>query len=271
MNNIIKICFVIIVSNITLGVSAQGSNAGKITFKCFFPNKKQTNLSSNQEMFFNSSESIQLSSKNNSKLDVNKEDDNSLTLKLPYGDSLGRQIYRSIKEKIVITRRPKNAISEAFIVKENWIEINWKIESKTKKIGNYTATMAKGSFRGRDYTAWFTYDIPAPFGPWKLHGLPGLILEAEDSEKMMRFYATEVIIPFETNEIIKVPTAENEITHKEEIYLQDNFDKILAKKMNARLPKGSSLTPTPNDDGRKYREEKTFEWEIETIDENKKD
>jgi hypothetical protein len=119
MNNIIKICFVIIVSNITLGVSAQGSNAGKITFKCFFPNKKQTNLGSNQEMFFNSSESIQLSSKNNSKLDVNKEDDNSLTLKLPYGDSLGRQIYRNIKEKIVITRRPKNAISEAFIVKEN--------------------------------------------------------------------------------------------------------------------------------------------------------
>jgi hypothetical protein len=68
-----------------------------------------------------------------------------------------------------------------------------------------------------------------------------------------------------------VPTAENEIAHKEEIYLQDNFDKILAKKMNARLPKGSSLTPIPNNDGRKYREENIFEWETEAIDENKKD
>jgi GLPGLI family protein len=271
MNNIIKICLLIIVSNISLGVSAQGSNTGKITFKCFFPNKKQNNLSSIQEMYFNSSACIQLSSKNNSKLDVNKEDDNSLTLKLPYGDSLGRQIYRNLKEKIVITRRPKNAISEAFIVKENWVAINWKIESNTKKIGNYTATMAKGSFRGRDYIVWFTYDIPVPFGPWKLHGLPGLILEAEDSEKMMRFYATEVIIPFKTTEIIRVPTAENEIAHKEEIYLQDNFDKILAKKMNARLPKGSSLTPIPNNDGRKYREENIFEWETKAIDENKKD
>lgn len=271
MSDIIKVCLVIFFFSVTLGVSAQGNITGKITYKSFFPNKKQNNTSGNQEMFFNSSESIILSSKNNNKLDVSNDNDNNLTLKLPYGDSLGRQIYRNIKDKTIITRRPKNAISEAFIVKENWIDINWKIESKIKKIGSYTATLAKGSFRGRDYTVWFTYDIPVPFGPWKLHGLPGLILEAEDSEKMMRFYATEVIIPFENNETIIVPIANDEITHKEEVYMQDNFATILAKQMNARLPKGGSFTPTPNNDGRKYREEKTFEWEIETIDENKKD
>jgi GLPGLI family protein len=263
MNKLKKIYVLIIILNLSLNVCAQGNITGKITYECFFPNKKQNSISSNQEMYFNSSESIQFSSKNNSKLDVGQGEDSTLTLKLPYGDSLGRQIYRNVKEKTVITRRPKNAISEAFIVKENWIDINWKIENKTKKIGNYLATKARGSFRGRDYIVWFTYDIPVPFGPWKLHGLPGLILEAEDTEKMMRFYAAEIIIPFETTSVITIPTAENEITHQEEVHMQDNFAVILAKKMNARLPKGGSFTPTPNNDGRKFREEKIFEWELE--------
>lgn len=252
--------------------NAQNNSNGKITYKSYYPDKKQRNRSVDMTVYFNGNESLLANIKQLNEPTIKAEETtDGINLTLPYGDSLGGRIYRNIKDSLMITRRPKNAISEAFIVKENWIEINWKIENKTKKIGSYKATMAKGSFRGRDYTVWFTYDIPVPFGPWKLHGLPGLILEAEDSEKMMRFYVSEVIIPFETHDVIKVPTADNEITLKEETYMQDNFDKILAKKMNARLPKGNSFTPTPNDDGRKYRTEKTFEWETETKNENKKD
>lgn len=272
MNNIIKYCLLFIILILSLNVCGQVNNNGKIIYKSYYPDNKQRNRSVDMTVYFNGNESLLANLKQLKEPTIKAEQTtDGINLTLPYGDSIGGRIYRNIKDSLIITRRPKNSISEAFIVKEKWVAINWKIESKTKKIGNYTATMAKGSFRGRDYTVWFTYDIPVPFGPWKLHGLPGLILEAEDNEKMMRFYAIEVVIPFETNEIIKAPTAENEITHKEEIYLHDNFDIILAKKINARLPKGSSLTPIPNNDGRKYREEKTFEWETETINENKKD
>ncbi|MEX0595552.1 MAG: GLPGLI family protein, partial [Candidatus Paceibacterota bacterium] len=239
MNKIKKICLVVIMLNMSLNIFAQGSYTGKIIYKSYYPDKKQRNNSVEMTVYFNNNESLLANIKQLKEPTVKAEETtDGINLTLPYGDSLGGRIYRNIKDKLIINRRPKNSISEAFIFKENWVDINWKIESDTKKIGNYTATLAKGSFRGRDYSAWFTYDIPIPFGPWKLHGLPGLILEAEDSEKMMRFYATEVIIPFENTEIIKEPTAENEITHKEEVYMQDNFDKILAKKMNARLPKG---------------------------------
>lgn len=261
---------IFLVFSINIKASAQDGFSGKITYKCFFPDKKQRNRSTLQPLFINSFESLQISSiKGVSATAVKKKEDGGVSLTLPYGDSKGRRIYRNIKDSLIITRRPKNAISEPFIVKEKWVDIDWDIKNKTKKIGNYTATKAKGSFRGRDYTVWFTYDLPIPFGPWKLHGLPGLILEAEDSEKMMRFYVTEIKIPFDTKNIIKKPTAEKEITHREEVKMRENFDKILAKKMNARLPKGSSLTPRPNNDGRKYWGEKTFEWETETKNDKK--
>jgi len=270
MNILKKYFFIIIILNLSLNVFAQVNNNGRVIYKSYYPDKKQRNRSVIMMVYFNGNESL-LANINqvNEAIVKAEETTDGISLTLPYGDSLGGRIYRNIKDSLIITRRPKNSISEAFIVKENWVDINWKIESKTKKIGNYTATKATGSFRGRFYTAWFTYDIPVPFGPWKLHGLPGLILEAEDSEKMMRFYATEIKIPYDTKDIIQLPTAENEITHQEEVYMQDNFDIILAKKMNARLPKGSSFTPTPNNDGRKYRSEKTYEWETEAINENK--
>ncbi|MCU0349469.1 MAG: GLPGLI family protein [Flavobacterium sp.] len=270
MNILKKYFFIIIILNLSLNVFAQVNNNGRVIYKSYYPDKKQRNRSVIMMVYFNGNESL-LANINqvNEAIVKAEETTDGISLTLPYGDSLGGRIYRNIKDSLIITRRPKNSISEAFIVKENWVDINWKIESKTKKIGNYTATKATGSFRGRFYTAWFTYDIPVPFGPWKLHGLPGLILEAEDSEKMMRFYATEIKIPYDTKDIIQLPTAENEITHQEEVYMQDNFDIILAKKMNARLPKGSSFTPTPNNDGRKYRSEKTYEWENETVNEKK--
>jgi GLPGLI family protein len=58
---------------------------------------------------------------------------------------------------------------------------DWKILSETQKIGNYTAQKATTSFGGRDWVAWFTTDLPFPDGPYKFHGLPGLIVKLEDT------------------------------------------------------------------------------------------
>jgi GLPGLI family protein len=57
----------------------------------------------------------------------------------------------------------------------------WKISPDKQKIGNYTAQKATTSFGGRDWVAWFTPELPFPDGPYKFHGLPGLIVKLEDT------------------------------------------------------------------------------------------
>jgi GLPGLI family protein len=66
--------------------------------------------------------------------------------------------------------------------------IAWELTSESKKIGDLTAYKATGFFRGRNYTAWYIREIPLPYGPWKLQGLPGLIVEAFDERKEMYIY-----------------------------------------------------------------------------------
>ena len=52
--------------------------------------------------------------------------------------------------------------------------------------------LATSDFRGRHWTAWFATDIPVSDGPWKLGGLPGLILEAYDKGHQYTFTAVRL-------------------------------------------------------------------------------
>ncbi len=60
-------------------------------------------------------------------------------------------------------------------------EIEWRLHpTETRTLLGYDCRKATAEFRGRTWTAWFAPDIPVAFGPWKLGGLPGLILSAYD-------------------------------------------------------------------------------------------
>lgn len=62
-------------------------------------------------------------------------------------------------------------------------QFNWKFIEGTDTIIGYPCSKATVSFAGRNYTAWYTQEIPLPFGPYKFGGLPGLILRIQDSEE----------------------------------------------------------------------------------------
>ena len=66
----------------------------------------------------------------------------------------------------------------------------WTFGDGQKEICGYPCKEAKTSYGGREWTVWFAPSIPSTAGPWKLGGLPGLIMEAQDAEGIHHFTAT---------------------------------------------------------------------------------
>lgn len=86
------------------------------------------------------------------------------------------------KEKRMLSYESLYGNKKYSITKEPLPVIEWKIEKETKSILNYKAQKASAHFRGRDYIAWFTPEIMISDGPFKFHGLPGLILKIKSTD-----------------------------------------------------------------------------------------
>ncbi|WP_300687349.1 GLPGLI family protein [Chryseobacterium sp.] len=74
----------------------------------------------------------------------------------------------------------RNISTDKYKIKEDR-KPEWKITSEKQKIGEYNAQKAVTSFGGREWTAWFTTDLPFQDGPYVFYGLPGLIVKIEDA------------------------------------------------------------------------------------------
>lgn len=100
-------------------------------------------------------------------------------------------VYKNYPENGKITYTDKEF--KEYIYEEDLEKLQWKIYTdETIQVADYRCQKAQADFRGRTWTAWFTTDIPVNDGPWKLSGLPGLILRAEDSKGDFSFNCIEI-------------------------------------------------------------------------------
>lgn len=94
-------------------------------------------------------------------------------------------IYKDVpKDKITYTLQ---ILRDKLRYEEGKQLLDWEILPDTKTIQGYESQKAKTAFRGREYTAWFTTEIPLSDGPYKFNGLPGLILELKDVKEQYVF------------------------------------------------------------------------------------
>lgn len=61
-------------------------------------------------------------------------------------------------------------------------QLDWELTDSVTNVLGYECQNARCNFRGREWTVFYTEDIPIADGPWKLQGLPGLIMKASDKK-----------------------------------------------------------------------------------------
>lgn len=144
--------------------------------------------------------------------------------------------------------RGLDAAAGRYAYTEPYMARHWKLEQETKQIAQYLAKRATLDFRGRTWEVWYTEEIPIPEGPWKLDGLPGLVLEARSADGEYQY--TLVAIRNKPTSIFK--NSEEDDAYKNS---RKNFYQVMAnyhfklsqtleaKGLGATAMDGTPLTP----------------------------
>ncbi len=74
-----------------------------------------------------------------------------------------------------------------FRYEEEMPVFDWELTDSVINVLGYECQGAKCNFRGREWTVFYAEEIPVLDGPWKLQGLPGLIMKASDRNGHYRF------------------------------------------------------------------------------------
>lgn len=159
------------------------------------------------------------------------------------------------ENKLVST---ESVLYDEFNVTESIPILEWKLLDKTKSIGNFECKLATTTFRGRNYSAWYTEKYPLKFGPWKFNGLPGLIVNIFDDTKRYNWIINSIkkdSVPF-NDYLIGLKNNLDTITIKEFINKKHGTD--LSSRLKSKLPRDASFVI--NKTSRKGKEIK-FEWE----------
>lgn len=148
------------------------------------------------------------------------------------------------------------------IIYDSNLKYDWEITNEVDSIGNYQVVKAITHFRGRTFIAWFAPEIPIGFGPWKLYGLPGLILRMYDEDQKFNWIVTKINLNVELTESDLNPVIQDDaskMTYEEAIELSKELRNEKTKIRNTKLGgRGNSFKTVHH---REEDLERKYEWE----------
>ena len=98
----------------------------------------------------------------------------------------------------------------------------WTLTDDTLTVGGYLCQQATATHRGVAWTVCYTEEIPSSAGPWRLRGLPGLIVKAESEAHTfclteLRKEASSITAPEQRPDVQRMKYAKL-LKHRNEIY-----------------------------------------------------
>ena len=126
---------------------------------------------------------------------------------------------------------------------------DWQlVPDSTKEILGYQCQMATTRFKGRQWTVWYTEDIPLDEGPWKLRGLPGLVLSAYDAKRQYVFEGAGLEQVSTDQPVVIVKDKREKISQKDFRKVINRYDPIAA--LNSRGIKIISVKEADGSEGK---------------------
>ena len=94
------------------------------------------------------------------------------------------EIYRNLEQGKFTTY--STVFGTHYLITEDITILDWTMyEDSTITVLGMECKKATTNFRGRYWEVWYTEEIPISQGPWKLCGLPGMILKANSPKFML--------------------------------------------------------------------------------------
>lgn len=192
-------------------------------------------------LLFNKNESIFIwnSISNSENNELKKGEDGEVKFTKVLNDTIGLRVHNLFASDSI------KIIDKILQVKFKFDEeksIQWDIFNESKFVGGYKCLKATTFFRGRRYIVWFTEEIPISSGPWKLNGLPGLILEAIDDKNEVSFKLKSI----KSTTLKSISNLYDcfqfeKTTLRKFIEKKDNYHKENHKKIISKLPRGTNV------------------------------
>lgn len=163
-------------------------------------------------------------------------------------DDMGRQVYKNTVTGEVTFRdfTTHKGSFEPCIVRDPMAPMRWTFSNERKTIGKFSCARASTTFRGRNYLAWYTDDLPVPHGPWKFNGLPGAIVALQSDDMIIQFTLTRV----ETRSAMTIqrPVGGEVLTMEEYLDRKDAALDDFVSRLAATLPRGAQISVSTSDD-----------------------